>query len=231
MKILVTGANRGLGLCLTLLFLERGDTVFACRRRSSDGLKALGKKYPGHLKEIPMDVASESSVRTAARKVLKMTDSLDILVNNAAIYDARVENNEIGRVDLASALRTFRVNSLGPLAVSKYFFGSVLKSKGIIVDVSSEAGSIGQAGRDRTFGYCMSKAALNMQAKLLANHSRDKGIRVLAVHPGWLRTDMGGKEATLDPMESAAGILKLLDHPPAPGQTGLTDHMGSPMPW
>lgn len=231
MFVLITGSNRGLGLSFTKLFLEKGYTVFACRRKISKGLNELKNQYKDKLIEIKMDVSIESSVRRASKKIKKITDRLDILINNAAIYDAKAEEKYIEDVDIESVIKTFKTNSLGPLIVLKYFFFFVFKAKGTIVNISSEAGSIEDAWRDRTFGYCMSKASLNMLSAILANYCKDKEVKVLVIHPGWLKTDMGGKDATLDPLESARSIINLIENSKKDTKITLLNHLGEPMKW
>ena len=112
--------------------------------------------------------------------------------------------------DLDECLPVYDVNAVGPLRVVKAFLPLIKKSgQGLIVNISSESGSIGDARRNKEFDYCMSKAALNMATKLLDNYLSGEGIRVIAVHPGWMRTDMGGQNADLDPYETSVRLAEL----------------------
>src|SRR5262249_57807923 len=129
-------------------------------------------------------------------------------------------------------MRTLDVNALGPLRVVQAFLPLLRAGRSpLLVNVSSEAGSIGPAGRDREFDYCMSKAALNMATRLLGNYLSG-AVRVLALHPGWLRTDMGGPHAALDPDAVAETVSeRLLGDDPAPSSSLFIDHQGRPLPW
>jgi NAD(P)-dependent dehydrogenase (short-subunit alcohol dehydrogenase family) len=117
---------------------------------------------------------------------------VDLLINDAAIYldEPFTEANEF---DADMARRTFDVNAVGPLLMTKHFLALVLAGSGKkIVNISSEAGSISQNWRSREYAYCMSKAALNMQSVILQRRVKDDGVKVLAIQPGWMRTAMGG---------------------------------------
>lgn len=122
---------------------------------------------------------------------------------------------------------------MGPLRVAKAFLPMLRRNgRGLIVNISSESGSIGDARREKEFDYCMSKAALNMATKLLDNYLSDSGIRVIAVHPGWMRTDMGGQNADLDPGETAARLAELFERfDVKSGEPIFLDNKGHALPW
>ncbi len=110
-----------------------------------------------------------------------------------------------------NCLETFNINTVGPLRVAKACLPLLARAASpLLANISSEAGSSGGSRRDREYAYCMSKAALNMQSVLLSNHLRDRGVRVHAIHPGWIRTDMGGPRAPLAPDEAASVLLATL---------------------
>jgi NAD(P)-dependent dehydrogenase (short-subunit alcohol dehydrogenase family) len=211
-KVLITGASRGLGLCFTQKYLEDGNVVFACVRdahaKSFDELK---ERFGDALILVEMDVASTEAVDKAAKTISEYTDRLDIIINNAAIHgDTSFEALEDTNLD--DCLTVYDINSLGPLRVTKSFLHLITQSKnGLIVNISSESGSISTAGRVKEFDYCMSKAALNMGTKLLHNYLRERQVNVIAVHPGWMRTDMGGSNAHLDPYETACKLVELFE--------------------
>lgn len=229
--VLITGANRGLGLVLTDEFLRQGFHVFAGCRRSGERLQSLAAHFPRDLTIVPLDVADAESVRQAARTVAGLTDALDILINNAAVY---LEGSRPPLEDDPGShwLQTLDVNALGPLRVTQQFLPLLAKGRRkMIVNISSEAGSIANCWRDREYAYCMSKAALNMQSKILHNYLSPRGFRVLAVHPGWMRTDMGGPNADIDPTEAAVGILALVMKDRSPDEPIYVDYRGNPMAW
>jgi len=205
--VLITGASKGLGYSLTDLYLSKGDYVIATYRRNLEHLEKI-KDNP-NLLLYKMDVADENSVKDAFEFVKSKVSHIDILINNAAVY-LEDKTKTIENVDIEKAIQTLNINSIGPLRVLKYFFSLVERgNKKLIINVSSEAGSISNCWRDREYAYCMSKSALNMLSAILQNYSRNKGIKVLAIHPGWMRTDMGGPDADISPEEAAEGIYNL----------------------
>jgi NAD(P)-dependent dehydrogenase (short-subunit alcohol dehydrogenase family) len=232
-KVLVTGADAGLGLSLVKRFLQGGYAVFAGVRRSAADLNILVDEYGGLLTLVPLDVAEMDSVRAAARMVIEQTDAIDIVINNAAIH-LKQSQQPLEQLDLADLQlqQTMEVNAFGPLRVVQQFL-SLLENGGqkLILNISSEAGSITDCGRESQFAYCMSKAALNMQSRILHNYLKPRGFRVLAVHPGWMRTNMGGPAASISPDESAAGIFQLAKREWNADDPIYMDYVGQPLPW
>ena len=214
-NILITGANRGLGLALTESLLESGHCVHAVNRRDSHELLRLQEKYPHNLRRYSGDVTDEISIRDALEKVASQVESLDILLNNAAVHldQARLP---LEQVDFSVYLPAFQANAVAPLMVVKHALPLLRKGQGkLIVNVSSEAGSIGSCWRKSEYSYCMSKAALNMASRILQNALKAEGLKVLALHPGWFSSDMGGLDAPITPAEAAAQIVKLILDPPS----------------
>ncbi|MBN1130176.1 MAG: SDR family oxidoreductase [Chitinispirillaceae bacterium] len=220
--VFITGAGRGLGLCLCRLFLKSGWTVFAGKHHTGSGLAALAGP---DFHPIPLDVTGEQSVETAARTTGSLTGAIDVLINNAAVCEN--EGGRIEHVDFNRVTEIMNVNALGPLRVTKAFLpllrAGTLKT---IVNISSEAGSIEDCWRKGMFGYCMSKAALNMQSRLLDNYLKDSGFRILAIHPGWMRTDMGGMNADIAPEEAAQGIFGMVTGTIASNSGRFLDYNG-----
>jgi NAD(P)-dependent dehydrogenase (short-subunit alcohol dehydrogenase family) len=206
--VVITGAARGLGFRLAEAYLEQGATVFGLYRL--DQTAELSRTYGDRFHAIQCDTTDEEQVRHAAEHVARAAGAVDILINNAAVYLEKpfTEANEF---DADVARRTFDVNAVGPLLVTKHFLPLVLAgSSKRIVNISSEAGSISQNKRSREYAYCMSKAALNMQSVILQQRVKGDGVKVLAIQPGWMRTEMGGTDADLDPKESASGIVDVI---------------------
>jgi NAD(P)-dependent dehydrogenase (short-subunit alcohol dehydrogenase family) len=205
--VLITGASKGLGYSLTELYLSKGHLVIATYRKNLENLEKI--KENKNLLLYKMDVSDEESVKTAYEYIGNKVKYIDILINNAAIY-IEDKSKTIENIDIENVIQTLNVNSIGPLRVLKYFYPLVEKGfKKLIINISSEAGSISNCWRDREYGYCMSKSALNMLSAILQNYSKNKGIKVLSIHPGWMRTDMGGPNADISPEESAEGIFNL----------------------
>jgi NAD(P)-dependent dehydrogenase (short-subunit alcohol dehydrogenase family) len=231
--VLITGADAGLGLSLVKRFLQGGFAVFAGVHRSMDALNVLASEYGDALSLIPLNVADLESVRAAARLVGEQTNSLDIIINNAGIH---LDNSKLPleQLDLSDQhlQRTMDVNAFGPLRVVQQFLSLMEKGEmKLVLNISSEAGSIADSKRENQFVYCMSKAALNMQSKILHNYLKPRGFNVLVVHPGWMRTNMGGPSAAINSDESAAGIFDLAAREPNPGDPIYIDYRGEPLPW
>lgn len=230
-NILITGAGQGLGLALTKRFIEAGYFVVAGFFSSSENLSNLPDNWKEKLMTVPIDVTNEAEVTKAAVKTTNRIGSLDILINNAGIHleQAYLPLEEI---DFNSALTTFQVNTLGPLRVAKHFCKLLDQgSQKLLVNISSEAGSISDCWRDREYDYCMSKAALNMQSKIMQNYLKPRGIKVLDLHPGWMRTEMGGAEADITPEEAAAGIFNLTQTKWRLDDGMYFDYTGKPLSW
>lgn len=229
--ILVTGASRGLGFYFVKRYLETGNRVFAgVRAEQSEGLAALREQFGDALTIVRLDVGSTASAEEAAKAVTAQTDRLDLVINNAAIH-GETSFLELEKTDLEECLPVYNSNAVGPLRVAKAFLPLLRKGHAArIINISSESGSIGMAKRVKEFDYCMSKAALNMATKLLSNDLKNDGISLLAVQPGWMRTDMGGANADLDPYETACKLVKLFAQLPAEGPL-FVDHDGAELPW
>lgn len=233
-KVLVTGANKGLGLALTKFYLEKGCEVFSCiRNNPSEELSILKQKFDVKLNIIKMDVSNDDSVISAAEEIKKLTNSLDILINNAAILYDNYSKVPLEEVNTEIALETFNTNTLGALRVNKALLSLVKAGETkVIANISSEAGSIGENWRDNMYDYCMSKAALNMQSAILQLYVKPYGIKVLAFHPGWMITDMGGKNAAITPEVSAEGIMKLIEEYQGKlDDIMYMDYTGKPYQW
>lgn len=232
--VLITGANRGLGLSLAAKFLREGFLVFATTRTPQASLHLLTDQFAKTLSVVAMDVADTDSVRKAAETVAAQTPTLDILINNAAIYPEGAKAS-LDELDLSSApitLVVMDVNVFGPLRVTQQFLPLLEKGqRKLLINVSSEAGSLSDCWRDKEFPYCMSKAALNLQSKILQNYLWPKKIKVLAVHPGWMRTDMGGADADIHPDEAADGIFELTTRVWESDEPIYVNYDGSLMEW
>ena len=208
--ILITGANRGIGLALTKVFLSQGHKLFAaCRQPSQAGeLENLQKQYPGHLMPVELAADSDSSAAAAASAVSRQTGSLDLLFNNAGIspapYDAGLE-----KVDFQKCREAFEVNALGPLRVARAFLLLLRKSKNPrILNITSGLASLSGKAEGNFYAYGASKAALNMLTRTMAFELKKDGITVVCLDPGWVQTDMGGAGAPLKPEESATAIAR-----------------------
>jgi NAD(P)-dependent dehydrogenase (short-subunit alcohol dehydrogenase family) len=232
-KVLITGASRGLGLALVGKYLGAGWTTYAgVRNPEAKSLLALKAQFPEALHILSLDVSDTALVETAARELRSSTDALDVIVNNAAI---QLKNSRapLEQVDFDGAMETYNVNTLGALRVTQSFLPFLLKGEmKVLVNVSSEAGSIGQCQRVSEFDYCMSKAALNMQSMIAQNYLKQYGVKVLAIHPGWVRTDMGGPGAPIEAGVAAEGIRRLVEAYQGRLEAPIfIDYMGQVLDW
>ena len=231
----VTGADRGLGEALARALLSEDYHVFAGQYLPDwPQLTALLNAHPDKLTVLPLDVTSDVSVATAAELVAAETDHLDLLINNAALFQDR-SGSVMDDLYFDDMLTLYDTNCLGPLRVTHSVMPLLRAGhRKLLVNISSEAGSIGQCWRKKEYGYAMSKAALNMQSAILRNHLEEYGIQVMAIHPGYVRSYMLGhfnEDATVDADESARSILELIrlrtdSHAPL-----YLDYQGSALPW
>jgi NAD(P)-dependent dehydrogenase (short-subunit alcohol dehydrogenase family) len=230
-NIFITGANRGLGYCLAVEGLLRGYAIYAGVRsvNSFSMLDSLKNQNPNRVHLIEIDVSDEDSVRKAFREVQKTTDSLDGIINNAAILLEREKTIE--ELDFDLVRRSFEINTFGPMRVVKHFLPLICAGvEPVIINISSEAGTIINAF-STNYPYSMSKTALNMFTERLRHYVHDKGIAVYAVHPGWMKTDMGGEEAPGEPTATAEGIYNIIEKKiTVTSKIAFINHLGKPMP-
>uniref|UniRef100_A0A7C4PJN3 SDR family NAD(P)-dependent oxidoreductase n=1 Tax=Anaerolinea thermolimosa TaxID=229919 RepID=A0A7C4PJN3_9CHLR len=238
----VTGADRGLGLALCAGLLESGWRVFAGQYLPDwPDLPRLAEQFPGRLVILPLDVGSEESTLASARETARHTDRVDLLINNAGIITPTNDIPIRQAQDFAGMQAMYNINALGPLRVTHAFMPLTDRSEvKRLCYVSSEAGSINRCQRTSWFGYCMSKAALNMAVKILFNDLRRDGYSFRVYHPGWMRTYMSGTknmEADLEPEEAARYALKYFlsgitePSPYDEDQLVMRDYLGNEWPW
>lgn len=205
-RVVVTGANRGLGLAFVRLFAADGDRVAATVRRpgDADALRGLGGVTVHQL-----DVTDPGSVAAAAAAIGDELGTVDVLVNNAGVWAAGASVGPLGELDADAVAAVLRTNAVGPLIVTQALAPQL--AGGIVANMSSGLGSLGRATPRINYGYAVSKAALNMVTRQLAAELRDQGTAVVALDPGWVRTDLGGPNARVSPEESVRGLAAVLD--------------------
>jgi NAD(P)-dependent dehydrogenase (short-subunit alcohol dehydrogenase family) len=228
--VLVTGANRGLGLEFARQYAANGWQVFAACRApgSARDLQKIAKANEGRVHLLAMDVSDTTSVRAAAGAL--GGEAIDLLVNNAGIGGPRDER--LGRLDYSAWERVLDVNTLGPMRVVEAFLENVAKSRGKkIVTITSGMGSIGDNTSGGSYAYRTSKAAVNMVTKSLSVDLAPRGIICIVMSPGWVRTDMGGPRGTLTPEESVKAMREVIAGL-KPGDTGkFFNYNGKNYPW
>jgi NAD(P)-dependent dehydrogenase (short-subunit alcohol dehydrogenase family) len=211
MHVVITGANRGLGLALAGAFVARGDAVTAgCRNPDAAvELRGLG------VIALPLDMESEFSIAYFAEAAAS-GGVVDVLINNAGLdstaFGAQSHERDVLAISSEHFIRQMSVNAVGPMLLARGLVEALKSSdNGRIVNISSQVGSMVVGARiGRDIGYSASKSALNMITVKLAARLVDEGITAIAMHPGYLRTDMGGAGADLDPVETAGLIAELV---------------------
>ena len=217
--VVITGANRGIGLAMAQIYGKRGDRVIALCRRASKELKDAGAEIVEDV-----DVTSPEALRKAAAAV----GNVDVLIANAGV----LSNEPLSAV--AEALdrfeRQLRVTALGPL-LTVHAFADKLASGAKVALVTSRMGSMADNTSGGSYGYRMSKAALNEAGRSLANDLASRGIAVVLLHPGYVRTDMTGGRGDVEPAEAAAGLVERIDELSGADSGTFRHANGEELPW
>ena len=226
--ILITGANRGIGLEFTKQYLARGETILAtCRSpKGATELQALADQY-SQLTVLTLDVADGASMSGFASQLVQT--AIDIFINNAGVYGPRSGFGDLSEPEWAEV---FRVNASAPLVLTQTVIDNLRAGKlKKMVFLTSKMGSIGDNQGGGSYIYRSSKAALNAAVKSLSIDLAGEGFSVGLLHPGWVRTDMGGPNGLIDAPESVAGLTKVIDDL-GPSNTGnFFNYDGSIIPW
>lgn len=220
---LITGANRGLGLEFTRQLAERGEEVIATARLPEEArdLAALGVEVE------PLDVADSGSVAALAERL--QGRPLDVLVNNAGKGGGQ---GAVTSIDPDSLLAYFQVNSIGPLRVTRALLPNLRAGeRRMVASLSSQMGSIHRNEQGNYYGYRASKAALNMIHRNLALELGGKGFTCVLLHPGWVRTEMGGQGAPLSPEQSVRSLLRVMDRLTPKDNGSFLSYSGERLPW
>lgn len=208
--VLVTGADRNIGLELSREFLRRGWFVYAGRYMTElTYLDDLKGEYPDQMEIVPADVSSMESLQQAAEIVRKKTGSLDMLVHNAAAFGDHIPGPKT-EMDFSRFWIPYNVNALGAVRLAQAFLPLMQDGLKRLCFVSSEAGAVGVAHRTEVSSYCMSKTALNMALRLMFNQLQPKGYSFRLYHPGWVRSSKDGRPALggkFEPWETAASAV------------------------
>ena len=232
LNVLVTGANRGIGLEFTRQLLERGDRVIAaCRQPGrAHALDELAGEHPGRLQLVPLDVSDVASHRALLGELpllLGEGGRLHLVIHNAGVLPS---GERLGQLEEAVLIDALKTNATGPLLLSQSL-APHLADGSKIAHLSSVLGSITATDAFSTPSYRISKAAQNMVTRLLAAALRERGITVLALHPGWVQTEMGGSGAQVTPGDSARGLLKVIDGATLADSGGFIDWQGQGIDW
>jgi len=228
--IVITGANRGIGLELSRVFAEHGWQVIACCRNPEQALalEAISAAAEARVKIHRLDVTEDDQIEELRRE---LSDTVvDILLNNAGILGP--EPQDFGAIDEMVWLETFRVNTIAPYKLAVALLDRVARSRRrVIATVGSRMGSLADNDSGGYYAYRTAKAAVHMVMKNLSHDLRGQGVTAVALHPGWVRTELGGVKAPLSAKESAAGLFRtLLALKPADSGRFL-DYRGEEVAW
>ncbi|EDL68797.1 SDR family oxidoreductase [Vibrio campbellii] len=225
--VFITGANRGIGLSLTELYLQQGDQVHATSRNLAESkeLQALASTY-ATLTLHELDVTNYTQVAQLAKEL----PAIDLLINNAGYYGPK--GYGFGNTDIEEWRKVFEINTIAPLKLVEAFYpllqaGSTKK----IACISSKVGSMTENTSGGGYIYRSSKAALNSVVKSLSNDLTSEGFSVLALHPGWVRTAMGGSNALIETQTSAAGLAKVIAQSTQKNSGQFINYDGTQLPW
>jgi len=220
--VLITGANRGIGLELATQLARRGDRVIAtCRQpAAAEELAALD------LRVEPLDVGDPASVAELAARI---DGKVDVLINNAGIG---VRGGALGELDYERFERFFAINTLGMLRVTEALLPQLRRGeRRVIANMTSRMGSIADNTSGGAYEYRATKAGMNMVNRSLSVDLQPEGFICLVLHPGWVQTAMGGASAPLPVADSAAGLLRIIDAADAEYNGGFYDYSGQSLPW
>ena len=218
--VMITGASRGIGHEFAGQYAAAGWRVLATCRDPA--------KYHGAGEVHPLDVTRADSVAVLSEKLAG--EAIDLLINNAGIYGPR--NEELGAIEFDAWEQVLRTNLLGPLRVARAFVGQVARSpEKKMVFISSKVGSIADNDSGGKYIYRSSKAALNMAVKSLSIDLWDRGITCILLHPGWVRTAMGGPAGTIDAETSVSGMRETIERAYSSDSGGFFNYDGRKLPW
>lgn len=226
--IVISGANRGIGLELTRQALAAGHKVIAGARdpKKSKELSAMAAEAGGKLRVLPLDITSDESVKRFVKDI--GVDHIDLLINNAGMYSDR--DGKASQVSPEVVMETLSTNAVGTIRVTQALLPLVKKSAHPrIANTASLMGSITDNSGGGSVAYRMSKTALNMYTKTLSVD--EPSIAAVALHPGWVKTDMGGDNAPVEPKTSAEGILKIVLKASKKESGKFFNYDGKELPW
>jgi NAD(P)-dependent dehydrogenase (short-subunit alcohol dehydrogenase family) len=229
-SILITGANRGLGLEFCHQYGEQGWRVFACCRQPERAteLQTLAGQFQ-HLTIHTLEVSNFQQIDQLAAQL--NAEPLDVLLSNAGVYGDNREHG-FGALDYAVWQETLLINTIAPVKLAETFLPHLLKAQNPqIVAITSLMASMTDNSSGRAILYRSSKAGLNAAMKSLAIDLRPQNISVLILHPGWVQTDMGGSRAPTSPQESIAGMRRVIAQFTLQDSGAFLNYKGEPLPW
>ena len=228
--VVITGANRGIGLEFTRSYASQGHRVFACCRAPENAadLSEIAAGSQGQVTVHPLNVVNKAH-HEALAAVLTGTP-VDVLINNAGMYPDKGAG--FGSLEAANWLEGFYVNSIAPVLLAQTLIDNIAASKRrLIASITSKMGSIADNTSGGSYAYRSSKAALNMAMQSLAHDLRERGVTVIVLHPGWVKTDMGGANAMITVEQSVTMLRAIIDGADLDVSGTFFDKDGSVIGW
>ena len=229
--VLITGANRGIGLEFARQYAADGWQVVACCRQpqQAEALNRLADQYKDRFSIHRLDVRELAEIDQLSHKLQDL--SIDILINNAGVYP-HAQNGEFGRISYDDWMEAFRVNTFAPLKMVEALVEQIACSQlKIVATITSKMGSIVDNQRGGSYIYRSSKAAVNTVVKSLAIDLQPRGIIAVLLHPGWVQTDMGGRGALISTKQSVTGMKSILDRVTHSDTGKFIAYDGQHIPW
>jgi NAD(P)-dependent dehydrogenase (short-subunit alcohol dehydrogenase family) len=225
--VLITGANRGIGLEFTKQYAADGWQVLACCRHPQSALDLQALAQANHnIKIYGLDVTDFAQIDALALQLRH--ESIDLLINNAGVYPS----SSFGDVDYDAFAQGFKINSMAPLKMTEAFVQHITRSQlKQIATLSSKMGSIDDNGSGESYSYRASKCAVNMVMKSLSIDLKPYGISVVTLHPGWVQTDMGGSNAMINTQTSVTGLRKVITDTHLSNTGRFVAYDGKPISW
>ena len=230
MNILITGASRGIGLAVVNYCIEKNWRVFACCRHpyQAEKLMAIAQLSKQNVSVHVMDANEVATIQALAYEL--RNEKIDILINNAGTYGS--DKNNFGQVDVAGWLDAFMVNTVAPLKLAEALIEQLnMGNNKIIACMSSKMASMDDNSSGGSYIYRSSKAALNAVVKSLSIDLQEQGIKTVALHPGWVKTDMGGVNAEISTRDCVSKIFHTLENLTLEDNGRFIDIDGSTINW
>jgi NAD(P)-dependent dehydrogenase (short-subunit alcohol dehydrogenase family) len=227
---LITGANRGLGLEFCRQYAQIGWTVNACCRNPEDAFELNNlASLQSNVQIETLDVSDFEQIGMLAHKLANLP--IDVLINNAGLY-ADDGKHDFGQLDYQAWTKSFLVNTQAPIKMAEVFLPQIKRGeKKLIVSISSLMGSIADNTSGGSILYRSSKAALNAAMKSLALDLKEQSVGILILHPGWVKTDMGGINALIEADESVSGMRSVIDNFALSQSGSFIKYDGTQLPW
>ena len=225
--VLITGANRGLGYEFVKQYSENGFEVLACCRNKNNAkeLEELAENS-NKIKVYELDVGNVKAIKSLSQQL--KNEKIDVLINNAGIY----RSSTVGNINYDEWVESFKVNTIAPYQIVENFLNQIKNSDlKKVVSITSKMGSIDDNNSGGSYIYRSSKTALNSMMRSLTHDLKNQGVATLTLHPGWVRTDMGGPGGWIDSFESVQGMIKQIDKLTIDDSGNYLDYAGKSINW